>query len=625
MEVCLKIVTLYKQIFDNPSIIDEEFNWSEFFLLKYAEKEFIKILDEAFKNEEKYEKNCFVTQRIIERAIKFIAISENKIHLKNACETLRIIVEYVLSKFPDSQRWEVISDQYSFPIFAAFSMKLTTMLKEYNNIEDEEKEKNYKELLLIVLKTAVSLVLSSGDIQNNRLVPVFLQPEFGHALHNTIGKKSFYDIECKIWSMKLLCHILSFSFQKQQNPFVTILSRTGDEMIMLGFREVLINLTRQYIENFKQTLTSILDEQNTFLNSISSPIFNIFSTNTNTSRVFDSDSVIAKCITHVELFLFTKILISSNKDFITYMMINPTNDTGNNLFLEFLCLSSFIFGTFKGEPSLNKKSRALSYNCLYIINQVMEDHYAQNTIVKSRLGRIVPLMRADFQHKPFSIDYSFTSETFIVEYLVEILTEFTLSHIMKNFPFQHYNLVLNIFHLILLRIRSATIKLPNWQKFFQTMVSLVAFITPKLQGDDNEKVSNYCMVFYKLFVVKNFFLAHGDCFIPDAESYSFLYYEIIRQKDLYEKIMKVIEEKLKNENYCLREWFLKFVLLMDNINLIQSYFESKVEDEIEYVYEDAILNMITNNLSGMTLTLHAELEIAQPLPPFDTEFVLQKI
>ncbi|CEF71089.1 UPF0668 protein C10orf76 homolog [Strongyloides ratti] len=625
MEVRLKIVTLYREIFDNPSVIEEEFNWSEFFLLKHAEKEFINVLDENFGNEEKFEKNCFVTQRIIERAIKFIAISENKVHIRNACETLRTIVEYVLSKYPDNQRWEIISNHYSFAIFGAFSVKLTSMLKEYNEIEDDEKEKDYREILLIVLKTAVSLVLSSGDIQKNRLIPVFLQPDFSSALQNNIGKKSHYSIECKIWSMKLLCHILSFSFQKQQNPFVVMLSRTGDEMIMLGFREILIYLTRQYIEKFKISLTNILDEKNTLFNSLSSPLFNIFSTNTNTSKVFDSDSLILECITHVELFLFTKMLISSNKDFITFMMINPINDTGNNLFLEFLCLSSFIFGIFKGESSVNKNSRAIAYNCLYIINQVMEDHYAQNIIVKSRLGQIVPLMRADFQHKPFSIDYSFANDATIIEYLVEILTEFSLSHIMKKFPFEHYNLVLNIFHLILLRIRSATITLPNWQKFFQTMVSLVAFITPKLQGDNDEIVSKYCMIFYKLLIVKNFFITHGDSFIPNAESYSFLYYEIIRQKDLYVKIMNIVEEKLKNEKYCLREWFVKIELLMDNINLIQNYFTSKFEEEGDYIYEDVVLNMITNSLSGMTLRLHAELEIAQPLPSFDTEFILYKM
>uniref|UniRef100_A0A0N5C1F7 DUF1741 domain-containing protein n=1 Tax=Strongyloides papillosus TaxID=174720 RepID=A0A0N5C1F7_STREA len=625
MEVRLKIVTLYKEIFDNPSILDDEFNWSEFFLLKYAEKEFNNVLDEVFQNEEKLDKNCFVAQRIIERAIKFIAISENKLHLKNACETLRIIVEYVLSKFPDSQRWEIISNQYSFAIFGAFATKLTALLKEYNEVEDDEKIKNLEAILLIVLKTAVSLVLSSGDIQTNRLIPVFLQPEFCIALQNNIGKNSHYNIECKIWSMKLLCHILTFPFKKQQNPFVTMLSRIGDEKIMLGFREVIIYLTRQYIGNFKKSLESIIDEKNTLFNSLSSPLLSIFSSSTKTSRVIDSDSLVKECIPHVELFMFAKTLISSNKDFITFMMINPPNDNGNNVFVEFLCLSSFIFGIFKGESSVNKKSRALSYNCLYIINQVMEDHYAQNIIVKTRLGRIVPLMRADFQHKPFSIDYSFVNDTTIVEYLVEILTEFSLSHIMKNFPFQHYNITLNIFHIILLRIRSVPITLPNWQKFFQTMVSLVAFITPKLQGDNDEVVSNYCMIFYKLLIVQNFFITHGDKFLPNSESYSFLYYEIVRQKDIYVKLMAIVEDRLQNEKYSLREWFLKIEMLMDNINLIQNYFTNKFEEEGDYVYEDAVLNMITDSLSGMTLGLHAELEIAQPLPSFENNFILEKL
>uniref|UniRef100_A0A0N4Z510 DUF1741 domain-containing protein n=1 Tax=Parastrongyloides trichosuri TaxID=131310 RepID=A0A0N4Z510_PARTI len=626
MEVRLKIVTLYEKIFNEPSTLEEEFNWSEFFLLKYAEKEFIEILNKVFENEENFENNCFVTQRIIERAIKFIAISENNRHLRNASETLRVLVQFVLKKFPDHQRWEVISNHYSFAIFGAFSSKLTSVLNEYNNVEDDEKLVNVEETLLILLKTAVSLVLSAGDVQKNRLIPVFLQPDFCTALNNNIGKKSNYNIECKIWSMKCLCHILSFTFEKTENPFVLILSRLGDESIMLGFREVIIHLIRESIFKFTDNLTSVIEQQNTFLNSLSTPIWNIFTTATKQQSILDSEILLKDCIEHVELFMFTKILISSNKDFITFMMINPSNDNKNTLFIEFLCLSSFIFGSFKGYSNGSKTGKALSYNCLYIINQIMEDHYAQNIIVKSRLENIVPIMRADLQHKPFSIDYSFINDTRTVEYLIELLTEFSSSHIMKTFPFQHYNLVLNISHHILLRIRSASVKIKNWQKFFQTMVSLVAFITPKLDGDDDETTSNYCMIIYRLLIIKNFFITHGDNFLPDADAYSFLYYEIIRQKSIYSKLMRIVENKLSNEKFALREWFLKIEAQMDNINLIQTYFNSKFEEEEnEYICEESAFAMITENLTGMTLRLHAELEIAQPLPVFEPQFIVQSI
>ena len=40
----------------------------------------------------------------------------------------------------------------------------------------------------------------------------------------------------------------------------------------------------------------------------------------------------------------------------------------------------------------------------------------------------------------------------------------------------------------------------------------------------------------------NFFITYGDTFLPHAASYDFLYYEIVRQSDVFNRLNSIVEE-----------------------------------------------------------------------------------
>uniref|UniRef100_A0AC35U6P4 DUF1741 domain-containing protein n=1 Tax=Rhabditophanes sp. KR3021 TaxID=114890 RepID=A0AC35U6P4_9BILA len=621
MTPCLKIVTLYNQLYDDPSLIDEDFNWSEFFLLKYNEENLIKVLRTKFEIEENFKTNCDVTHRIVERAIKFVAVGSDHRTIRNASQTLRIVVKYILANFDDDKRWEIICNHYSFSIFGAFSIRLTIFLRENTDLDIETQFLQSQETQLVLLQTAIELITATGNVQDNRLIPVFLQSDLSNALHSTISTKSKATLDFKVYAVKFLSHLLSFSLDRQENPFVTYLARLGDETVLLGFRDVIFYMTQIAIDKFSDFLEVINEENSSLLSTISTPLMSLFSTTTEKKPSFDHIALLNIGVEHYELFAFTRQLISANNDFITFMTVAQKEDEPEYLLNQFLSLSSFVFACFKGD-SENEIAKKLSYYCLYIINQCIEDHYTQNIVSNQKLNSILYMMRADLPHRPFIIDDKFANGSKLIEYITELLTEFMLSHKMKKFPYAHYELCFNVLHHLLLRLRGASSKLGNWENVIKTLMGLVKFIIPKIGKENGEHIVEYSNTLQRLLIILNFFIAHGDTFLPDSEAYNYLYYEIIRSESVFQTLRDIVTNSQDiPELTAVRRSILRMSTQLENITLIQSFFKDIFDkNSLDFPSEENIRQTIKDNIGDMTLRLYAELEIVDKIASFNRNF-----
>ena len=120
--------------------------------------------------------------------------------------------------------------------------------------------------------------------------------------------------------------------------------------------------------------------------------------------------------------------------------------------------------------------------------------------------------------------------------LTDLIIEFILSHLMKKFPHELYELALGVVLRVLCHQKRCRLRLSlcPWKELWAALIAFLKF----LHGSDSALIRKFDLFALATQAVNilNLFVTFGDTFLPSPQSYDDLYYEIIRMHHVFDNL-----------------------------------------------------------------------------------------
>jgi Domain of unknown function (DUF1741) len=169
--------------------------------------------------------------------------------------------------------------------------------------------------------------------------------------------------------------------------------------------------------------------------------------------------------------------------------------------------------------------------------------------------------------KKFHVCFSVTTD---------LIVEFILSHLMKKFPHELYELSLGVVLRVLCHQKRSRLRLAlcPWKELWAALIALLKF----LHGSDSALVRKFDLFALATQAVNilNLFITFGDTFLPSPQSYDDLYYEIIRMHHVFDNLHAMALRYSTGDNE-FRESAVRLSAALINVRAIGQHFKPKIE------------------------------------------------
>jgi hypothetical protein len=218
-------------------------------------------------------------------------------------------------------------------------------------------------------------------------------------------------------------------------------------------------------------------------------------------------------------------------------------DSGSPPLATFLEYLSLLQQDMKNESK--RTSTLLAYSILTII---AEDQYANTFLHDASVQFRLRLHRAPLRHRPVkSKDLSAIPPSTFAAWILELCSEFIVSHLMKSFPIDLHVLSLGIIHRLLIYQKRTKCRLNyDWRTLWETLIHLLRFITTNenslIRQFSHQKINK---IIVSALIIINTFITYGDIILQTTVKYDELYYELIRLKSVFDQIENYIRKSIK--------------------------------------------------------------------------------
>lgn len=76
----------------------------------------------------------------------------------------------------------------------------------------------------------------------------------------------------------------------------------------------------------------------------------------------------------------------------------------------------------------------------------------------------------------------------------------------------------------------------NWQNLWTCLISTLKFLIAN-ESQLMSKGHNLFSLYSKIVVIFNIFITFGDTFLPNPESYDYLYYDLMRMRQVFDNLI----------------------------------------------------------------------------------------
>ncbi|XP_030132120.4 armadillo-like helical domain-containing protein 3 isoform X2 [Taeniopygia guttata] len=618
-----KVVLMYDEIFmiEDPSKCNPRF-WEELFLMK-VNLEYLEGKLEALDGEElmkiKDNINC-----LFQHCIQALG-EEHPIRVVNALQTLCALIRGVHQKNKSTSGFDIINMLVGFDK-AELCMK--NLMESLDSLLCAEGSESLKSLCL---KLLLCLVTVTDNISQNTILEYVMINSIFEAILQILSsplsrREHGYD------AVVLLALLVNYRKYESVNPYIVKLSIVDDEATLNGMGLVIAQALSEYNRQYKDKEE---EHQTGFFSALTNMVGSMF--------IADADEKIS-VQTNEAILLALYEAVHLNRNFITVLaqshpemglMTSPTSPVPttpvtplgttppssdvissaelpldadvqtSNLLITFLKYSSIVMQDTKDEHRLHSGKL-----CLIILTCIAEDQYANAFLHDDNMNFRVNLHRMPMRHRKKAADKNLPCRPLVCAVL-DLMVEFIVTHMMKEFPMDLYVRCIQIVHKLLCYQKKCRVRLHyTWRELWSALINLLKF----LMSNETVLLAKHNIFTLALMVVNlfNMFITYGDTFLPTPSSYDELYYEIIRMHQNFDNLYSMVLRLSTNAGQW-KEPASKVTHALVNIRAIINHFNPKIEsyaavNHISQLSEDQVLEVVRSNYDTLTLKLQDGLD-----------------
>ncbi|XP_074238886.1 armadillo-like helical domain-containing protein 3 isoform X2 [Saimiri boliviensis] len=577
-----KVVLMYDEIFmtEDPSKCSPRF-WEELFLMK-VNLEYLEGKLESLDGEElmkiKDNINC-----LFQHCIQALG-EDHPIRVVNALQTLCALIRGVHQKNKSTSGFDIINMLMGFDK-AELCMK--NLMESLDSLLCAEGSESLKSLCL---KLLLCLVTVTDNISQNTILEYVMINSIFEAIlqilsHPPSRREHGYD------AVVLLALLVNYRKYESVNPYIVKLSIVDDEATLNGMGLVIAQALSEYNRQYKDKEEEHQSGFFSALTNMSHPEMGLVTTPvspapTTPATPLGTTPPSSDVISSVELPLDADVQTS-------------------NLLITFLKYSSIVMQDTKDEHRLHSGKL-----CLIILTCIAEDQYANAFLHDDNMNFRVNLHRMPMRHRKKAADKNLPCRPLVCAVL-DLMVEFIVTHMMKEFPMDLYIRCIQVVHKLLCYQKKCRVRLHyTWRELWSALINLLKF----LMSNETVLLAKHNIFTLALMIVNlfNMFITYGDTFLPTPSSYDELYYEIIRMHQSFDNLYSMVLRLSTNAGQW-KEAASKVTHALVNIRAIINHFNPKIEsyaavNHISQLSEEQVLEVVRANYDTLTLKLQDGLD-----------------
>jgi len=601
-----KIVEVYESLFRGEQIALGNSNyWEEFFLLKPK----MAILEGEIG---RLQADQLAGMRDNLNALFHECVAhlshQHQIRVVYALQTLVGVIRAVYKKCVQLSGFDLVNFLIGFD---RAEQEMSILLTSVTRFLAGESPASLKELCLQML-----LVLASGtdNVSTNTLLEYLMINSVFESLVGLLAQAGERVRHGKS-AVTVLTLLVQYRKYDSSNPYILKLSILDQELVLHGYSQVVTASLAEYTQAYEASVAE--GTGSGWLGAFTNMVGNMFVSE-------DSQVRNEKMRSHNPALLALYEIIHLNRNFITTLahyqtetttpaIITDSDTSANqsedlrsvNLLVTFLEYISIAMQDTKSDVANNNVTL-----CFIILACITEDQYATALMHDPNLVFKVKLHRSPMRHRKAGVEVVNHGRSLVCA-LLDLMLEFTRSHLMKRLPIELHLLALSCIHRVLSYQKRCRVRIAyNWRDLWSTLIALLKFVVAN-ESNLNKKINvfNICSQVVTIF---NVFITYGDTFLPSASSYDELYYELVRCHQTFDNLysMALRYSTCGGEH---KDTAMRITNSLVNIRAITSHFQPRIEawlakEQLSTPTEDQILDVVRANYDSLTLKLQDSLD-----------------
>ncbi|XP_063637163.1 armadillo-like helical domain-containing protein 3 isoform X17 [Pan troglodytes] len=449
----------------------------------------------------------------------------------------------------------------------------------------------------LCLKLLLCLVTVTDNISQNTILEYVMINSIFEAIlqilsHPPSRREHGYD------AVVLLALLVNYRKYESVNPYIVKLSIVDDEATLNGMGLVIAQALSEYNRQYKDKEE---EHQSGFFSALTNMVGSMF--------IADAHEKIS-VQTNEAILLALYEAVHLNRNFITVLaQSHPEMGLVTTPVSPAPTTPVTPLGTT--PPSSDDEHRLHSGKlCLIILTCIAEDQYANAFLHDDNMNFRVNLHRMPMRHRKKAADKNLPCRPLVCAVL-DLMVEFIVTHMMKEFPMDLYIRCIQVVHKLLCYQKKCRVRLHyTWRELWSALINLLKF----LMSNETVLLAKHNIFTLALMIVNlfNMFITYGDTFLPTPSSYDELYYEIIRMHQSFDNLYSMVLRLSTNAGQW-KEAASKVTHALVNIRAIINHFNPKIEsyaavNHISQLSEEQVLEVVRANYDTLTLKLQDGLD-----------------
>ncbi|XP_063637151.1 armadillo-like helical domain-containing protein 3 isoform X2 [Pan troglodytes] len=646
-----KVVLMYDEIFmtEDPSKCSPRF-WEELFLMK-VNLEYLEGKLESLDGEElmkiKDNINC-----LFQHCIQALG-EEHPIRVVNALQTLCALIRGVHQKNKSTSGFDIINMLMGFDKAELCMKNLMESLDSLLCAEGSESLKSLCLKLLLCLVTVTDNISQNTILEYvmiNSIFEAILQilshppsrREHGYdavvLLALLVNYRKYEEMIQLLYEFKYMTiyaaqlrlglekpknsssalsdgTIIKFQCPDQivvwsVNPYIVKLSIVDDEATLNGMGLVIAQALSEYNRQYKDKEE---EHQSGFFSALTNMVGSMFIADAHEKISVQTNEAILLALyeaVHLNRNFITVLAQSHPEMGLVTTPVSPAPTTPVTP-LGTTPPSSDVISSVELPLDADVQTSNLLITFLKYSSIVMQDTKDEHRLHSGKLCLIILTCIAEpMRHRKKAADKNLPCRPLVCAVL-DLMVEFIVTHMMKEFPMDLYIRCIQVVHKLLCYQKKCRVRLHyTWRELWSALINLLKF----LMSNETVLLAKHNIFTLALMIVNlfNMFITYGDTFLPTPSSYDELYYEIIRMHQSFDNLYSMVLRLSTNAGQW-KEAASKVTHALVNIRAIINHFNPKIEsyaavNHISQLSEEQVLEVVRANYDTLTLKLQDGLD-----------------